>query len=582
MWTEGCASSSPHWEAPSPSLCGHFPFIYQRHTFVECLFRFLQRGPARLRFGDLLRSVRDLLDSRTAFSGERGGKSRNFGGRCDNAGKMDSVILSGHSQCKIKRKYPINRPEGGDGTISTTSSTHGSTTHGSSFSAPNTHATPYSMDLQTDTTPGEPEEDGDPYYTWRRNAPFLYNSLVVHNLDWPSLVVDFMDDSSNYRIKNGTISHRLLLGTHTSGAETEYAMVAEVRTPTATLYENLATCENYSGFVGARSAAHAGPAQTTSDQDEKATTIARTSSQPVSQVPSLDIKARVVHPGEINRISHVPESSFKFVTQTNCGLLLLFDYSKHPLNPRDLKSAPQMVLSNGHTAEGYGISWHSPNKFASCASDGTVCVWDLNKKAQSFTASLDGIHDGVPMVEPLGVVNVEAIPLNDLEHVPKEESLVCVACDDSSARIVDFRAGKATKVFSYQNGETNCLSFNRFDARIFVTGDSNGFVSLWDVRREDGPIKQFEHHKESISQVEFCNGSAGIFASASHDSTLCIWDLACKDDELRFIHAGHRGPVSDLSWCKLGPFGVAHVGFMLASVGSDNSLHCFSLDFLGL
>ncbi len=32
------------------------------------------------------------------------------------------------------------------------------------------------------------------YKVWRKNAPYLYDSLLTHGLDWPSLTTQWMPD----------------------------------------------------------------------------------------------------------------------------------------------------------------------------------------------------------------------------------------------------------------------------------------------------------------------------------------------------------------------------------------------------
>ena len=32
------------------------------------------------------------------------------------------------------------------------------------------------------------------YKIWKKNTPFLYDCVVTHALDWPSLTVDWMEE----------------------------------------------------------------------------------------------------------------------------------------------------------------------------------------------------------------------------------------------------------------------------------------------------------------------------------------------------------------------------------------------------
>lgn len=64
------------------------------------------------------------------------------------------------------------------------------------------------------------------YKIWKKNTPFLYDLVMTHALEWPSLTVQWLPETLSP--KDGCIPHKMLLGTHTSGNEPNYLMVAEV------------------------------------------------------------------------------------------------------------------------------------------------------------------------------------------------------------------------------------------------------------------------------------------------------------------------------------------------------------------
>lgn len=95
------------------------------------------------------------------------------------------------------------------------------------------------------------------YKIWKKNTPFLYDLVMTHALEWPSLSVQWLPNchtyvyclvlflvmgvfADPYRVNSGMCIrsagddfsvHKLLLGTHTSGAEQNHLMIAEVRLP---------------------------------------------------------------------------------------------------------------------------------------------------------------------------------------------------------------------------------------------------------------------------------------------------------------------------------------------------------------
>ena len=52
------------------------------------------------------------------------------------------------------------------------------------------------------------------YKIWKKNTPFLYDLVMTHALEWPSLTAQWLPDVTRPDGKDYSI-HRLLLGTHT-------------------------------------------------------------------------------------------------------------------------------------------------------------------------------------------------------------------------------------------------------------------------------------------------------------------------------------------------------------------------------
>ncbi|ORM39518.1 Histone acetyltransferase type B subunit 2 [Babesia sp. Xinjiang] len=448
---------------------------------------------------------------------------------------MESVILRGNALCKIKRKFPAPH-------------------HSVPQVNYSNHAESGRKDEQNTDTTKEQEEEYDNYYVWRRNAPFLYDTLLVHRLDWPSLVVDMVPDTC-YKSRNGATAHKVLLGTHTSGNDVEYAIVAEIKLPVPAIRENMSSCENFARFFSYH-------------KTHKMAMMGH-------PLPVLDIKAKLVHPGEVNRIVHCPGKQFTFVTHTNFGDLLLYDYSRHPSTPRSAtRAAPQIVLTAGHTADGFGASWVDDRKLVSVATDGSVCTWDITAKSTAVE-DLEHYVEGTKCVKPINKFNLKDTPFNDVQVLPYRKELYMAVADDCVARLYDSRLDNSEGAPQLQlQGETevNCLSFNPFNDEIVATGEADGTISVWDMRKPEEPMILLSHHSQAVNQVEFCPASAGMLASASEDNQVCIWELS-TEEKLRFVHAGHRAPVSDLSWLKATSM---KNGFTLATTGADNALHCFT------
>ncbi len=65
----------------------------------------------------------------------------------------------------------------------------------------------------------------DEYATWKSNSPFLYELLISHGLEWPSLCVSWIPSDQ-------PASQSIVMATYTGGSESNFLLVADVDIPT--------------------------------------------------------------------------------------------------------------------------------------------------------------------------------------------------------------------------------------------------------------------------------------------------------------------------------------------------------------
>jgi len=210
------------------------------------------------------------------------------------------------------------------------------------------------------------------YKIWKKNTPFLYDLVMTHALEWPSLTVQWLPSS---RTSSGSdfSSHQLLLGTHTSGQEQNYLMVAEVRLPLedteidARKYDD-ETAE-LGGFGGVSG--------------------------------KVEVQIKINHEGEVNRARYMPSNEFIVATKTISSEVYVFDITKHPSTPEEGSGCNPDFRCQGHTKEGYGLCWdpHQAHHLISGSDDGVVCEWDLANAGKTvqplnmYTGHTDVIED---------------------------------------------------------------------------------------------------------------------------------------------------------------------------------------------
>lgn len=193
---------------------------------------------------------------------------------------------------------------------------------------------------------------------WRKNAAFLYDMVITHALEWPSLTVQWLPDRESSPDKDYDV-HKLLIGTHTSGAEPNYVQIAHVHMPR---------------FSGSSSKDVKDPAKY---DDGRAEYGSFTDNQ-----PRLQVYQSIPHEGEVNRARYMPQNPNLIATKTVAGEVFVFDREKHSLSPNASAPCKPDITLRGHTREGYGIAWAPTDTrkghLLSASDDETICHWSVD------------------------------------------------------------------------------------------------------------------------------------------------------------------------------------------------------------
>ncbi|KAI0323056.1 histone acetyltransferase type B subunit 2 [Amylostereum chailletii] len=366
------------------------------------------------------------------------------------------------------------------------------------------------------------------YKTWKKNAPYLYDLVITHALDWPSLTCQWFPDKESAPNKPYT-THRLLLGTHTSGQAPDYLQIATVQIPK-------------------RAGAGSDVLDRATYDDERGELGGHT----IPTTPRIQVIQRINHAGEVNRARYMPQNPDLLATKAVSGEVLVFDRTRHPSEPdRSGVCKPEMRLV-GQTKEGFGLAWNPhPNMkghILGASEDKTVCHWDLN----AYTK-------GESTIQPVHVYSEHTSVVGDVDWHSSDPHVFASVGDDKTLKMHK----TVTSSVEAHDQEILSVAFNpspRYDSLI-VTGSADKTAHLRDIRKlEKRPMHVFESHVDEVLHLAWSPHNPTIFASASGDRRINIWDLAqigaeqTPDDqedgppELMFIHGGHTSRPTDFCW----------------------------------
>ncbi|EGZ24315.1 hypothetical protein PHYSODRAFT_556908 [Phytophthora sojae] len=393
---------------------------------------------------------------------------------------------------------------------------------------------------------GEEEEpdtrlESDEYRAWKKNTPFLYDVVITHSLDWPSLTVQWLSSTTT---ESDFSVYELLLGTNTSGAEQNQLLKAKVGLPLDKKRDTPKLNED---------------TQELGDYNNAAKRKIKTS-------------LRINHDGEVNRARCMPSDEFIVATKTPQAEVHVFDISKRKSDPEDSSCDPDFCLL-GHDKEGYGLCWdpHEAFHLVSGSDDAIICEWDIRNAGKN--------------VQPLHKYTGHTDVIEDVAWHRHHPKIFGSVGDDNNMLLWDTRSesyDKPAATVQAHSAEVNCLAFSPSSEYLVATGSSDKVVNLWDLRRLKTKLHSLEGHGDEIYQLQWSPHHDGVLGSCSADRRLHIWDLAkigeeqTPDDsqdgpsELLFIHAGHTSKVLDFSWHPTEPW-------VVASVAEDNILHVWQM-----
>ncbi|KAL8453627.1 hypothetical protein Emed_000762 [Eimeria media] len=385
---------------------------------------------------------------------------------------------------------------------------------------------------------------------WRVNSGVLYDVVLSIPLDWPSLTVEWLPGTTPGS-SSSTVKQRLLLGTHTSGAEPDALVVMQVELPTGPVEEANSEFKergDYEGF-------HFG----------------------LSSYKTKLVK-RLPHPQESNCARHMPQRPSIIASCAVDGRVLLYD-----LEAAGICEGPE-AFCVGHKGEATCVSWnpHRQGHIVSCASEGTAAVHDA--AAALSSSSKEGAEALFSSFKAKG--------LNSCCWL--DADIFLAAAEDGVVKLWDTRADPKQSAAEASCGDTavNSVTSTQLNDNVFLCGSDDGVghlqglrtLRLFDRRKLPSPVHEMHAHGESkVSVVGFSLHAASLLLSGGYDHFVSLWDLDkigneqdpedAEDGppELLFTHGGHRADVYDAAWNCESVFSK-----MVASVADDNKLQIWS------
>lgn len=388
---------------------------------------------------------------------------------------------------------------------------------------------------EIDTSLSEEGRIKEEYQLWRKNCRYMYSFVSETALTWPSLTVQWLPQYKENK-EERCVESKLLLGTHTSGEDTNYVKVASTQLPFSK---------------------KEGSSEQGADNGKKASS-------------AIKITKKFANSYEVNRCRYMPQEPQVAATINGEGEIDIYDLDG------DKKTSVHHITT--HDANGYGLCWNPLKKghLLTSSDDKTAAVTDISNGSPTTAYRIQSHNDIV----------------NDAKWSPFNENVFGSVSDDKYLHIFDLRESRdpVMKAYVPDSGGINTLSFSQFSPNLVATGNSSSTINLIDIRRlsaKEGNTRGLLHtmmgHADAITSLEFSPHNDEILGSGSQDRRLILWDLLkigeeqTQEDaedgcpELFMMHAGHTSSVMDFSWCP-------YRNWTIASVADDNIVHLWEVD----
>ncbi|KAI7858639.1 WD40-repeat-containing domain protein [Circinella umbellata] len=405
------------------------------------------------------------------------------------------------------------------------------------------------------------------YKTWKKNSPFLYDLLISHALEWPSLTCQWFPEVESYPNDSNYKLQRLLLGTHTNDDDRNYVQIASVRLPN----NNTTTTKEKANDENAMD----------TDDDNNKNNNDNTNDTTSATTPydsHIKIEQKIVHEGEVNRARYQCDNTDMIATKSRTGEVYIFNRKEFSQFPRVFGRFNPTLRLSGHEKEGYGLAWN-PHKSKSShlisgSFDSRICYWDIGATSKENKT-----------IEPLRVFNGHTAPCEDVAWHPQFDSIFASVGDDCKLMVWDVRSNSNDSpvhdIYAH-NGGVNCVGFCPNSQWVLATGSADKTAAMWDLRNIKHKLHEMHGHSGEILQLEWSPHHESVLATAGNDRRVLVWDMSRIGEEqtpedaedgppeLLFMHGGHTNKISDFGWNPVDPW-------MLASAAEDNIVQVWQM-----
>ncbi len=119
--------------------------------------------------------------------------------------------------------------------------------------------------------------------------------------------------------------------------------------------------------------------------------------------------------------------------------------------------------------------------------------------------------------------------VNDVQYHPWHPALIGTVSDDCTFQVIDTRrdaSGEAAVKYEAHDDVINALAFNPASEHIFATASGDKSIGLWDLRNIKYKLHALEGHQDAVTSLSWHPHEESVLGSAGYDRRVIFWDLS--------------------------------------------------------
>jgi hypothetical protein len=412
--------------------------------------------------------------------------------------------------------------------------------------------------------------------TFETEAKHLYEFCCTQVVEWPALAVEwiadraFTDPERDYTLQYIAVGSQV----HPSSGQQNTVKVMEVAVPVPSMKDVMYGLYGDDDIHGADA------------DDPELREFVDPGKRFANVKGHFHCEQTLTMDAPVLKIRAMPAETSILAVKTGSGFVGVFNTVQELREDAAGRTMPDALL-RGHSRGGFGLSWNTLKLgyIASASDDGYVNYYDVSHRLtidMQRQSAADPDLAG-PETQPIERLVGHRDIVTDCSWHSSQGHLLASSSMDGDVRIWDIRmsAGSSTIHNAHQSGAT-AAQFHPIGAFQLATAGTEGSIQLWDIRRTTDPVAQLNYHGKSVTGLQWSPFNETVLASYSDDGRVVMWDLAktslplaYSEDEVAppevcFVHMGHVGRVTDISWNT-----AKTEDWLLASADTTNGLHVY-------